>query len=75
MTHTAVSDRDKAILTEAYAGLNPAAIGRQIQALTAELLTLTTSKATAETGPQSPQPVRYRPDGRRRDHSEPSTTR
>ncbi len=51
MTHTAVSDRDKAILTEAYAGLNPAAIGRQIQALTAELLTLTTSKATARNRP------------------------
>jgi hypothetical protein len=43
--HDAVSGEDKAILTDAYAGINPAAVQRQIQALTSELLTLTTSKA------------------------------
>ena len=47
--HDAVSVEDKAILTDTYTDLNPAAIQRQIQALTAQLLTLTltTSKATA----------------------------
>jgi hypothetical protein len=49
--HTAVSDQDKAIMNDTFAGLNPAAIQRQIQALTAELLTLTTSKAAARTKP------------------------
>jgi hypothetical protein len=43
--HEAISDEDKAILADTYSGLNPAAIQRQIQALTAELLTITTSKA------------------------------
>jgi hypothetical protein len=43
--HEAVSDEDKAILADTYTGLNPAAIQRQIQALTTELLTITTSKA------------------------------
>ena len=32
--------------------MNPTAVQRQIQTLTAELLTLTTSKATAHTQPQ-----------------------
>lgn len=45
--HQAVTSQDKAILTDTYTELNPAAIQRQIQALTAELLTLTTSKARA----------------------------
>jgi len=45
--HDAVSVEDKAILADSYTGLNPAAIQRQIQALTAQLLTLTTSKAAA----------------------------
>ena len=49
--HEAVSAEDKAILADTYAGLNPAAIQRQIQALTAQLLTLTTSKAGAVTKP------------------------
>ena len=49
--HTAVTDQDKAILADTYTELNPAAIQRQIQALTAELLTLTTSKATARNRP------------------------
>ena len=43
--HEAVSDEDKAILADTYTGLNPAAIQRQIPALTTELLTITTSKA------------------------------
>jgi hypothetical protein len=43
--HDAVAGEDKAILTDTYAGINPAAVQRQIQALTSELLTLTTSKA------------------------------
>jgi len=51
MTHTSVGEQDKAILTDTYAELNPAAIQRQIQALTAQLLTLTTSKAAATTKP------------------------
>ena len=45
--HDAVSVEDKAILAEDYTDLNPAAIQRQIQALTAQLLTLTTSKSAA----------------------------
>jgi Integrase core domain len=43
--HDAVSDDNKAILAVTYSGINPAAIQRQIQALTSELLTITTSKA------------------------------
>lgn len=43
--HDKVSAEDKAILADTYAGINPAAVQRQIQALTSELLTLTTSKA------------------------------
>ena len=51
--HEEVSDGDKAILAHTYAGISPAAVQRQIQALTSELLTLTTSKA----GPKSKAPV------------------
>jgi hypothetical protein len=40
-----VCDQDKAALAHTYTGINPAAVQRQIQALTSELLTLTTSKA------------------------------
>ncbi|MGW5289033.1 integrase catalytic domain-containing protein [Rhodococcus pyridinivorans] len=43
--HDAVTVEDKAILAEIYPTLNPAAIQRQIQALTSELLTLTTAKS------------------------------
>lgn len=43
--HDAVSGQDKAILAATYTSINPAAIQRQIQALTSELLTITTSKA------------------------------
>jgi transposase InsO family protein len=49
--HPAVCAEDKAIMDDTYAGLNPAAIQRHIQALTAELLTLTTSKAGAPARP------------------------
>ena len=51
--HEKVADKDTAILADTYAGINPAAIQRQIQALTSELLTLTTSKA----GPKIKAPV------------------
>lgn len=42
-----VTVEDKAILTDTYTDLNPAAIQRQIQALTAQLLTLTIAKGGA----------------------------
>lgn len=43
--HCAVSDEVKAVLADTYASINPAAVQRQIQAVTAELLIVTTSKA------------------------------
>ncbi|MDG3017262.1 transposase family protein [Speluncibacter jeojiensis] len=57
--HDAVTDEDKAVLAGTFTTLNPAAIQRQIQALTSELLTLATSKA----GParkSSPRPATTR---------------
>lgn len=45
--HAAVTVEDKTILTDTYTDLNPAAIQRQIQALTAQLLALTTAKGGA----------------------------
>ena len=51
--HEAVCAQDKAILADTYTGINPAAVQRQIQALTTELLTITTSKA----GPAKKAPV------------------
>jgi hypothetical protein len=50
--HPNVSSHDKTIMNEVLTELNPAAIQRQIQALSAELLTLTTSKAAARRTPQ-----------------------
>jgi len=50
--HKEVSAQDKTIMKDTLTGLNPAAIQRQIQALTAELLTLTTSKASARRKPK-----------------------
>ena len=50
--HEAVTGEDKTILTDVLTGLNPAAIQRQIQALTAELLTLTTNKTAAPATPR-----------------------
>ncbi len=55
--HAAVSVEDKAILADTYAGINPAAVQRHIQALTTELLTITTSKA----GPKTKAPVNTAP--------------
>jgi hypothetical protein len=49
--HQKVSTEDKAILADTYPTLNPAAVQRQIQALTQQLLTLTTSKAAATAKP------------------------
>ena len=54
--HTAVSDHDKKIMADTFHGLNPAAVQRQIQALTAELLILTTSKAGGVAKPVLPAP-------------------
>lgn len=44
-------------MNDTLIGLNPAAIQRQIQALTTELLTLTTSKASATTRPKIQAPA------------------
>jgi hypothetical protein len=55
--HPTVSAEDKTIMEDVLAELNPAAIQRQIQALTAELLTLTTSKAAATARPAVPGPA------------------
>jgi len=46
-----VTNEDKTILADTYRDLNPAAIQRQIQALTNELLTVTTTKAGARQRP------------------------
>jgi len=54
--HQAVTVEDKTIMIDTYASLNPAAIQRQIQALTGELLTLSTSKAAAITKPPARAP-------------------
>lgn len=54
--HDPVTDQHKAIMNDTLLGLNPAAIQRQIQALTAELLTLTTSKAAATRRPAPARP-------------------
>jgi hypothetical protein len=50
--HPAVSEQDKTIMESTLGEVNPAAVQRQIQALTAELLTLTTTKAAARSKPQ-----------------------
>ena len=49
--HDAVTVEDKTILTDTYTDLNPAAIQRHIQALTAQLLNLTTAKGGAAIKP------------------------
>jgi hypothetical protein len=46
-----VGSEDKAILADTYTDLNPAAIQRQIQALTGKLLEVTTNKAEAPKKP------------------------
>ncbi len=45
--HRSVSAEDKAIMADTYAAINPAAVRRQIQALTAELLSLTADANSA----------------------------
>ncbi|MGI8701454.1 MAG: hypothetical protein ACR2JU_09670 [Nocardioidaceae bacterium] len=45
-------------MIDAHAHLNPAAIQRQIQALTAELFTLTTAKGAVRTTPEFPAGIR-----------------
>lgn len=57
--HDAVTIEDKKALADVYPTLNPAAIQRRIQALTAQLLTLTTTKARAV-----PKPAAAAPAGR-----------
>jgi len=52
--HDSPTAQDKAILDATHAELNPAAIQRQVQALTAELLTVTTSKTRATVKPLTP---------------------
>jgi hypothetical protein len=47
--HQKLTEQDKSILADTYTSINPAAVQRQIQALTSELLTLTTSKAAPNT--------------------------
>jgi hypothetical protein len=49
--HAAIASEDKIILADTYAELNPAAIQREIQALSARLLNITTSKAHPATKP------------------------
>ena len=49
--HEAISKTRKTTMAKTYKDLNPAAIQRQIQALTAELLTLTIAKSAARQKP------------------------
>ena len=56
--HAKVTTKDKSLLAVSYGGLNPAAAQRKVQALTAELLTLTTAKKAPRTGPA----MRAKPD-------------
>lgn len=49
--HEAVTAEDKKTMADVYPTLNPAAIQRKIQALTAQLLTLTTAKTRATPKP------------------------
>ena len=68
--HPEVAAEDKTIMAEVLAELNPAAIQRQIQALTAELHTLTTSKASA---PGKPHLAATRPRASARDSTTAAT--
>ena len=54
--HNAVTAEDKKTLADVYPTLNPAAIQRKVQALTAQLLTLTTAKARATPKPPAERP-------------------
>ena len=65
--HEVVAVEDKNILADTYRDLNPAAIQRQIQALTEQLLAITTGK----TGPRPKPPTQPRT---RRASTDESTT-
>jgi hypothetical protein len=54
--HDGVTAEDKIILADAYTELNPAAVQREIQALTDRLLTITTSKANPSQKPSARAP-------------------
>ena len=56
--HEVVAAEDKNILADTYRDLNPAAIQRQIQALTEQLLVITTGKSGP--GPKPPTQPRTR---------------
>lgn len=49
--HPAITKKAKTALNQTYAKINPAAVQREIQALTAQLLVLTTAKAAASKTP------------------------
>ena len=63
--HEIVAAEDKNILADTYRDLNPAAIQRQIQALTEQLLAITTGK----TGPRPKPPTQPRPSRASTDES------
>jgi len=69
--HDAITAEDKAILADTYVGINPAAVQRHIQALTTELLTITTSKA----GPKGNAPVNTAPTRASTDEATNQSTR
>lgn len=55
--HKSVTEKTKAQLAETYTSINPAAVQRQIQALTAELLTLVTTKGRTAGKPSAQMPA------------------
>ena len=56
--HTGVTVTAKTVMADTFAGLNPAAIQRRIQALTADLLTMTTTKGARARKPRVQVPAR-----------------
>ena len=69
--HDVVDEHDKTILADTYKDLNPAAIQRQIQALTGQLLTVTTGKK----GPHHRPPTEPAPRRASTDESTKMATR
>lgn len=69
--HEAVGKEDKAILADTCVSINPAAVQRQIQALTTQLLAITTSKA----GPARKAPAKATSTRASTDESTNRTTR
>ncbi len=55
-THDAVTDETRSALDARFATINPAAVQRQIQALTTELITLATSKQSPSAKPSPGAP-------------------